>query len=56
VREVSRRDGCVALCGEDGDPDMVVVEPAVISFAPVRGNSGCVCGAPIEPWGWRCGS
>jgi hypothetical protein len=25
MREVSRRDGCVALCGEAGDEDLVVV-------------------------------
>jgi hypothetical protein len=54
MREVQRRDGCVALLGENGDEDMVIVEPRVTAFVPVRGNARCICGAPLETWGWRC--
>src|SRR5262245_60726685 len=54
MREVSRRDGSVALLGENGDEDLVVVEPRVTAFIPVRGNAQCVCGTPLQPWAWQC--
>ena len=45
MREIPCRDGSVALYDQDDDQDMVIVEPTVTSFAPVRGNARCVCGA-----------
>jgi len=54
VREVQRRDGCTALYGENGDEDMVIVEPRVTAFTPVHGNARCVCGAPLQTWGYQC--
>jgi hypothetical protein len=54
MRELSRRDGAVILTGEGDDRDQVVVEAVVASFTPIRGNSFCACGAPLQQWGWRC--
>jgi hypothetical protein len=54
MREVVRRDGCVVLYDDDPHGDLVIIEPTVISFAPVRGNARCTCGAPLEPSSWRC--
>jgi len=39
MREIPCRDGSVALYDQDDDQDMVIVEPTVTSFAPVRGNA-----------------
>jgi len=52
--EIQRRDGSVALYGDGDDQDLVVVEPIIASFVPVRGNAVCVCGAPLQAWNWRC--
>ena len=54
MREFPCRDGSVALYDQDDDQDMIIVEPTVTSFAPVRGNARCVCGAPLEAWSLRC--
>jgi hypothetical protein len=54
MREVIRRDGCVAVYDDHADGDVVIVEPTVVSFAPARGNARCACGAALEPSGWRC--
>jgi hypothetical protein len=54
MREVRRHDGCVALYDENDDGDMVIIEPVVDAFIPVRGNARCICGAPLQPWGFRC--
>lgn len=54
MREIQCHNGSIALYDEKDDHDMVIVEPAVLSFVPVRGNARCVCGAPLEPWSWRC--
>ena len=54
MREVQRHDGCVALFDENDDGDMVIIEPIITAFAPVRGNARCVCGAPLTPWDYRC--
>ena len=50
MREALRRDGSVALYDENDDGDMVIIEPIVTAFTPVRGNARCVCGAPLAPW------
>ena len=54
MREVQRHDGSVAFYDENDDGDMVIIEPIVTAFTPVRGNARCVCGAPLAPWGYRC--
>ena len=54
MRESFRRDGSVALFDDDDDRDGVIVELTITSFAPVRGNAYCICGAPLQGWGWRC--
>ena len=52
MREALRRDGSVALYDENDDGDMIIIEPIVTAFTPVRGNARCVCGAPLAPY--RC--
>jgi hypothetical protein len=54
MREIQCHNGVLALYDEENDEDRVIVEPVVISFVPVRGNARCICGAPLEGWGWRC--
>ena len=54
MREAQRRDGSITLFGEDGDEDMVIVEPRVITFNPIPGAACCACGTPLQSWGWRC--
>jgi hypothetical protein len=54
MESISRLDGCVCVVDEHNIQDMIIVEPTLASFTPVRGNAVCICGAPIEPWGWRC--
>jgi len=54
MREVQRHDGSVALYDENDDGDMVIIEPIITAFAPVRGNARCVCGAVLAPWAFRC--
>ena len=49
MREVQRHDGSVAFYDENDDGDMVIIEPIVTAFTPVRGNARCVCGAPLAP-------
>jgi hypothetical protein len=51
MREAPRRDGCLALYGDEGDT--VIVEPVVLGFAPVPGMVRCACGAPLKRWSWR---
>jgi hypothetical protein len=51
MHETSRRDGCVALYGDDDDD--LVVEPIMIGFAPVPDMARCACGAPLKRWSWR---
>ena len=53
MREMCRRDNCVAILAEGDDQDLIVVEPFMLGFAPVPGNALCICGAPLQPWGWR---
>jgi hypothetical protein len=53
MREVQRHDGSVALYDENDDGDMVIIEPIITAFAPVRGNAHCVCGATLTPWAYR---
>jgi len=54
MREYARRDGSVVLTGDGDDRDLVVVEAVIAAFAPIAGNSHCVCGAELKPWSWRC--
>ena len=54
MRGALRRDGSTVLYGENDDSDMVIVEPIITAFAPVRGNARCVCGAALAPWSYRC--
>ena len=45
MREHLRRDGCVVLTGDEGNPEQVVVEGVITAFVPSRDGSHCVCGA-----------
>jgi len=56
VHEVHRRDGRVALLGDDGDNDEVIVEAVVVAFMPFKGASRCACGAPLHRWSLRNGA
>jgi hypothetical protein len=52
MRESLRRDNSIELHSNDGDDDMVVLEPIVVGFVPRNLRCGC-CGAPQRPWSWR---
>jgi len=54
MREALRHDGSTILYGENNDSDMVIVEPLITAFTPVRGNARCICGAALAPWSYRC--
>jgi hypothetical protein len=55
MREMPRSDGSVALYGDNSDDDLVIIEPIVTGFVPVNGGAlRCDCGAPLQPWSWRC--
>jgi hypothetical protein len=53
MREMSRRDGCVAVYDDDDGQDLIIVEPLMLGLAPVPGNAHCICGAPLQRWSWR---
>ena len=53
MREMPRADGATAIFGDDAH-DLIIVEPIVTAFIPVRGNSRCICGAPLQPSSFRC--
>ena len=53
MRKMQRADGGVYIYDEDDDQNMLVIEPIITAFTPVNGAAVCICGAPLQPWGWR---
>ena len=53
MREMPLADGATAILGDD-EQHLIIIEPIVTAFLPVRGNSLCICGAPLGPSSFRC--
>jgi hypothetical protein len=50
MHEVQRRDGSLAVFGDDGDKDELIAEGVVARFTPTHGSQRCTtCGTTREP-------